>query len=56
MELIEGQPLSERLRRGGPMSEAEAIALFLPLADALQHAHEAGVIHRDVKPANIILN
>ncbi|MCH2107529.1 MAG: serine/threonine protein kinase, partial [Planctomycetes bacterium] len=55
MELIEGQPLSERLRRGGPMGEAEAIALFLPLADALQHAHEAGVIHRDVKPANVIL-
>ncbi len=55
MELVEGQALSDRLRRGGPLSEEEAIELFLPLSEALQHAHEAGVIHRDVKPANIIL-
>jgi len=55
MELVEGRSLSERLRRGGPLSEEEAIGLFLPLSEALQHAHEAGVIHRDVKPANIIL-
>ena len=55
MELIEGQPLSEHLRRGGPMGEAEAVELFSQLAAALQHAHEAGVIHRDVKPANVIL-
>ena len=55
MELVEGQALSERLRRGGPLTEQELIELFVPLCNALQHAHEAGVIHRDVKPANILL-
>lgn len=55
MELVDGQSLSDRLRRGGPLSEEEAIGLFIPLSEALQHAHAAGVIHRDVKPANIIL-
>jgi len=56
MELVEGRALSDRLRRGGPMSEAEAIELFIPLCYALQHAHETGIIHRDVKPANILLS
>jgi serine/threonine-protein kinase len=55
MDLVEGQALSERLRRGGPMKEEEALRLFIPIAAALQHAHEAGVIHRDVKPANILV-
>jgi hypothetical protein len=56
MELVEGRALSERLHRGGPLDESEAIELFIPLCHALQHAHEAGVIHRDVKPANILLS
>ncbi|MFG0332101.1 MAG: protein kinase, partial [Maioricimonas sp. JB049] len=36
-------------------SPVEAVRLILPLADALQHAHEQGVVHRDIKPANILL-
>ena len=55
MELVEGQSLAERLARAGRMSEREALRIFIPLCDALQHASEQGVVHRDVKPANILL-
>lgn len=55
MELVEGQSLSERLRSGGPLSEREALRLFLPLAEAVEHLSDHGVVHRDIKPANILL-
>jgi hypothetical protein len=55
MELVEGPSLARRLASGGRLSEAEALALFIPLCDALQHASERGVVHRDIKPANILL-
>ena len=55
MELVEGQSLAERLEHGGRLSERDALRLFVPLADALQHACEKGVVHRDVKPANILV-
>jgi serine/threonine-protein kinase len=54
MELARGQTLKERLQRG-PLPIAEALSAFAPLASALEHAHDAGIFHRDVKPANIIL-
>ena len=54
MELAHGQTLKERLQRG-PLPIAEALSAFAPLASALEHAHAAGIYHRDVKPANIIL-
>ncbi len=53
-ELLAGMPLSERLR-SGPMPPAEAVAVCAQLADALQAAHQAGIVHRDVKPANVVL-
>lgn len=53
MELVEGEPLSARLRRG-PLSLGEMVDWFVPVTLALQHAHELGVAHRDVKPANIL--
>lgn len=56
MELVEGQSLSQRLHEGGPLSERDALRLFIPLCDALQHAHEGSVVHRDVKPANILID
>ena len=54
MELATGESLKSRLQRG-PLSLPEALAAFAPLASALEHAHAAGIFHRDVKPANIVL-
>jgi serine/threonine protein kinase len=52
MELVEGQTLDERIKSGAIPVE-EALKLALQIAEALEAAHEKGVIHRDLKPANI---
>jgi serine/threonine protein kinase len=52
MELIEGQTLKDRIK-AGPIPVEEALRLALQMAEALEAAHENGVIHRDLKPANI---
>ncbi|MGD2217966.1 MAG: serine/threonine-protein kinase [Gemmatimonadales bacterium] len=54
MDRIEGDTLAERLERG-TLSRDEAVKLGADLLNALEAAHEGGVIHRDVKPANIFL-
>jgi formylglycine-generating enzyme required for sulfatase activity len=54
MELAVGETLKSRLQRG-PLSPAEAVTAFAPLASALEHAHTSGIHHRDVKPANVVL-
>jgi TolB-like protein/tRNA A-37 threonylcarbamoyl transferase component Bud32 len=54
MELIDGEPLSALLDRG-PLSEAEAVRIAAPVADALAEAHDRGVLHRDVKPHNVMI-
>ena len=56
MELVEGISLAERIEERGPLKERDALRMFLPLADALQHLHDVGVVHRDVKPANIMID
>ena len=56
MELVEGVPLSRRIAERRSLSERECLRLFSPLCDALQHAHEVGVVHRDIKPANILID
>lgn len=54
MELLHGTTLSERLRYG-PMTTAEALPLVVQMAAGLHAAHEAGVVHRDFKSANVML-
>jgi Tol biopolymer transport system component len=52
MEFVEGEDLAERLRRG-PVALDEALSISRQIAEALEAAHEIGVVHRDLKPANI---
>jgi serine/threonine-protein kinase len=55
MQLVKGKSLTARLL-DGPLDPAEAMRLCTQIAEALECAHEAGIIHRDVKPANIIID
>ncbi|MFE2302267.1 serine/threonine-protein kinase [Streptomyces sp. NPDC059445] len=56
MELCPGGSLGDRLHRHGPLSVKEARDIGLGIADALAAAHTAGVLHRDIKPGNIMVN
>jgi serine/threonine-protein kinase len=55
MPLVDGVSLRERLRREGPLPLEDALRITRDVASALQHAHDHGVVHRDVKPENILL-
>jgi Tol biopolymer transport system component len=55
MELIEGQTLAEHLRANGPLAFREALPLIEEMAAGLQAVHDAGIIHGDLKPGNVML-
>lgn len=55
MELVEGQTLKEYIKERGSLGISETISIAMQICDALNHAHMNGVIHRDIKPQNIII-
>src|SRR6267378_8640936 len=55
MEYVEGQNLKEMLAQGRPLSFEQAADIIAQVAEGLDFAHAKGIVHRDVKPANIIL-
>ena len=55
MDFIEGKSLKELLEDSGPLDAETAIYLFIQVCDALAHSHKQGVVHRDLKPGNIMI-
>src|SRR5215469_14577076 len=55
MEFVSGTPLNEELADKGPMQAARAVAIISQVLEGVGYAHKNGVIHRDLKPDNIIL-
>jgi serine/threonine protein kinase len=54
MEFLQGESLAERLRKG-PLAGEQVLTIAIEIADALEKAHRAGVVHRDLKPGNVML-
>jgi len=55
MEFLEGESVGQRIKRKKKLSESESLAIMSPLLEALDAAHQAGVIHRDLKPDNVFI-
>jgi eukaryotic-like serine/threonine-protein kinase len=55
MERLRGETLAQRVAEAGPLAASEAVAIMMQLLDGLSAAHDAGILHRDVKPANVFV-
>ena len=56
MELVEGESLGERIKRSGPLAEKDALRIIVQIAGAVREAHSLNLVHRDIKPDNILLD
>ncbi|MFL5488331.1 MAG: serine/threonine-protein kinase, partial [Gemmatimonadaceae bacterium] len=56
MPRVEGETLRTRLQRSGELPVSDTIRILRDVADALEYAHNQGVVHRDIKPENILLS
>src|SRR6266508_2267432 len=55
MPFVDGESLAERLRRRGPYTADDALKIAEPILQALSHAHTQGLVHRDIKPDNVMV-
>lgn len=56
MPFVDGESLADRIARVGPLPEVDVIALARELCDALEYAHSVKIVHRDVKPSNVLIH
>ncbi|MCR4620648.1 MAG: protein kinase [Clostridiales bacterium] len=56
MEYINGRTLSDIIHKDGPLSESRCVRYAVKILDALSHAHKKGIVHRDIKPDNILID